>query len=36
MAIGALVDEAVESLAGAALMDATPGRLLAALAGRLR
>jgi hypothetical protein len=35
-AIGALVDEAVESLAGAALMDATPGRLLAALAGRLR
>jgi geranylgeranyl diphosphate synthase type I len=35
-AIGALVDEAVESLAGAGLLDATPGRLLAALAGRLR
>jgi geranylgeranyl diphosphate synthase type I len=35
-AIGALVDEAVGSLAGAALLDGTPGRLLAALAGRLR
>lgn len=35
-AIGVLVDEAVESLAAASLTDGTPGRLLAALAGRLR
>jgi geranylgeranyl diphosphate synthase type I len=35
-AIGVLVDEAVESLAAASLVDGTPGRLLAALAGRLR
>ncbi|HEY2666146.1 MAG TPA: polyprenyl synthetase family protein [Actinomycetota bacterium] len=35
-AIGVLVDEAVESLAAAALTDGIPGRLLAALAGRLR
>jgi len=35
-AIGVLVDEAVESLAAASLMDDAPGRLLAALAGRLR
>ena len=35
-AIGVLVDEAVESLAAASLLDGTPCHLLAALAGRLR
>ena len=35
-AIGVLVDEAVESLTAESLMGGAPGRLLAALAGRLR
>ncbi|MCW3045619.1 MAG: Polyprenyl synthetase [Actinobacteria bacterium] len=35
-AIGALVDEAVESLGEAALLEARPGQLLAGLAERLR
>jgi geranylgeranyl diphosphate synthase type I len=35
-AIGALVDEAVESLGAAGLLGEGPGRLLSALAGRLR